>query len=236
MPGASPDIWIFGYGSLMWNPGFPFAESRHARLDGYHRAFCIYSVHYRGSPRRPGLVLGLDRGGSCEGMAFRLEPATAAATLDYVRRRELVYSVYRESLLPVTLVGSAKSGAPAEVQTLAYIAEHAHPAYAGRVTLARQVELIRGACGKAGTNLDYVVNTLAHLGGLGIAEPRLARILTIASPFISRGLVSEDHRPRSVALTRSWAQKPIVRPHTVRDKRFGHRAKLTGALQTNETD
>lgn len=229
MPSASPDIWIFGYGSLMWNPGFPFAEARHARLDGYHRAFCVYSIHYRGSPRRPGLVLGLDRGGSCEGIAFRLDPQTAAATLAYVRRRELIYSVYREALLPVTLLGG-KSEGPTDVQALAYIAERAHPAYAGRMPLARQVELIRGACGKGGTNLDYVANTLTHLSGLGIAEPRLMRILTIASPFILTGVVLHAFRPRSVALTRSWAQKPIERPRTVRDNRLGHRAKLAGAL------
>jgi cation transport protein ChaC len=234
MPESAPDIWIFGYGSLMWNPGFPFAEARHARLDGYHRAFCVYSIHYRGSPRRPGLVLGLDRGGSCDGMAFRLDPATAAATLAYVRRRELIYSVYRESLVPLSLVGSPGSNSP-PVLALAYIAERAHPAYAGRVPLARQVELIRGAVGTAGTNLDYVANTLAHLASLGIEERRLSRILTTASPFVARGTVSSDRRARSVALARSWAQKPVDRPRPVRDKRFGHRAKLAGALKTPES-
>lgn len=233
MPDETPDIWIFGYGSLMWNPGFPFAEARHARLDGYHRAFCIYSIHYRGSPRRPGLVLGLDRGGSCDGMAFRLEPATAAATLAYVRRRELIYSVYRESLVPISLVGSSSIEAQ-PVVALAYIAERAHPAYAGRIALARQVQLIRGAIGTAGTNLDYVANTLAHLAGLGIEERRLSRILTTASPFVSRGLVAHDRRARSVALARSWAQKPVERPRSVRDNRFGHRAKLAGALKAPE--
>lgn len=234
MPDEPPDIWIFGYGSLMWNPGFPFAEARHARLDGYHRAFCVYSIHYRGSLRRPGLVLGLDRGGSCDGMAFRLEHATAAATLAYVRRRELIYSVYRESLVPISLMGN-QSIDSSPVMALAYIAERAHPAYAGRVPLTRQVELIRGAIGTAGTNLDYVANTLAHLAGLGIEERRLSRILTTASPFISRGLVSRDRRARSVALARSWAQKPVERPRPVRDNRFGHRAKLAGALKAPET-
>jgi cation transport protein ChaC len=233
MPDETPDIWIFGYGSLMWNPGFPFAEARHARLSGYHRAFCVYSIHYRGSPRRPGLVLGLDRGGSCDGMAFRLEPATAAATLAYVRGRELIYSVYRESLVPISLVGSSSTEAP--VVALAYIAERAHPAYAGRIALARQVQLIRGAIGTAGTNLDYVANTLAHLAGLGIEERRLSRILTAACPFVSRGLVSQDRRARSVALARSWAQKRVERPRSVRDNRFGHRAKLAGALKAPES-
>ncbi len=152
------------------------------------------------------------------------------------RRRELVYSVYRESLLPLTLLGSSNGVAATEVHALAYIAEHAHPAYAGRMALARQVELIRGACGRAELTSTTSSTRWPILAGFGIEEPRLARILTIASPFVARGLVSENHRPRSVALTRSWAQKPVERPYTVRDKRFGHRAKLTGALHTNETD
>jgi cation transport protein ChaC len=233
MPDDAPDIWIFGYGSLMWNPGFPFAEARHARLDGYHRAFCVYSIHYRGSPRRPGLVLGLDRGGSCDGMAFRLEPATAAATLAYVRRRELIYSVYRESLVPISLVGSSSPDQP--VRALAYIAERAHPAYAGRIALARQVELIRGAIGTAGTNLEYVASTLAHLAGLGIEERQLSRLLAVASLSTAQGLSAHDRRARLLALARSWAQKPVDRPRPVRDKRFGHRAKLAGALKAPES-
>ena len=103
MPVDPAETWIFGYGSLMWNPGFDFAEARRARLTGYHRAFCIYSIHYRGTQRRPGLVLGLDRGGVCDGIAFRIAPEQRQQVLAYLRRRELIYAVYREALVPVDI-------------------------------------------------------------------------------------------------------------------------------------
>jgi len=219
MPAEPADTWVFGYGSLMWNPGFPFAEACRASLTGYHRAFCIYSIHYRGTQKRPGLVLGLDRGGVCEGIAFRLAPEQRAATLAYLRRRELIYGVYREALVPLDIPGLSGTDPPRHVWALTYIAERAHPAYAGRLHLVREAHLIRGAAGRAGTNLDYVESTRRHLAGLGIREPHLDRLAALLGPIAGRS----PNRTKSLA--RSWAWKPHPAPRTVRDNRFGYRAK-----------
>ena len=220
MPQGSRDVWVFGYGSLMWQPGFAFAEAHPARLVGYHRAFCIYSVHYRGGPRRPGLVLGLDRGGACEGLAFRLLPESAATTLGYLRRRELIYGVYREARVPVTLLSAGRPAAPAT----AFIAERAHPAYAGRLALATQVALIRGARGTAGTNLDYLINTVNHLRDLGIREPALDRLCAVAGAIAARG--DGPARPSARSLADAWSKRPVETPRMTRDKRFIYRGRL----------
>jgi cation transport protein ChaC len=218
------DVWVFAYGSLMWQPGFQYAEARHARLLGYHRAFCVYSVHYRGSPSRPGLVLGLDRGGVCEGMAFRLRAESASDTIAYLRRRELIYGVYREALVPVTFIGAES----APVLAMAYIAERAHPAHAGRLPLSRQVSLIRGAWGEAGTNLDYLINTLIHLGDLGIRERSLERLLALSGAVVTRDPQACGTRSSARALARAWAQRLPNVPRLTRDKRFSFRSKLGG--------
>src|SRR5438552_12225970 len=104
MTAADHDLWVFGYGSLMWRPGFAYEEAQHARLVGYRRCFCIYSVHHRGTPERPGMVLGLDRGGACEGIAYRVAAANVAATTRYLREREQINGVYRDVLVPVRLI------------------------------------------------------------------------------------------------------------------------------------
>jgi cation transport protein ChaC len=222
MAQSERDVWVFAYGSLMWQPGFAFAEAHHARLVGYHRAFCVYSLHYRGSPARPGLVLGLDRGGVCEGMAFRLAPESTAATLAYLRKRELIYGVYREAFVPVTLAGANEAAVPA----MAYIAERAHPSHAGRLPLATQVALIRGASGAAGTNLDYLINTLIHLRELGIRERALDRLLALAGPLAARDPQARGARPAARSLARAWAQRLPHMPRLTRDKRFSYRSKL----------
>lgn len=224
MPVEPADTWIFGYGSLMWNPGFAFAEARPARLTGYHRAFCIYSIHYRGTLRQPGLVLGLDRGGVCDGIAFRVAPEQREEAVAYLRRRELVYGVYREALVPVDV--AHMEDAPRTVWALAYIAERAHPAYSGCLPLAREASLIRRSAGRGGTNLDYFLSTLRHLRDLGIKEPRLDRLLTVMGALAAR----VETAPGSVAsptsaLTRAWAARGITTPRAVRDNRFGYRAK-----------
>lgn len=217
------DIWVFAYGSLMWQPGFEFAEARHARLVGYHRAFCVYSVHYRGSPARPGLVLGLDRGGVCEGMAFRLAPESAAAALAYLRKRELIYGVYREALVQVEIAGAAEP----PVLAVAYIAERMHPSHAGMLPLAKQVALIRGARGRAGTNLDYLINTLDHLGELGIRERPLERLLALAGAFAARSRDGGRGRARTRSLADAWGRGPMRAPKVGRDKqRFSYRRRL----------
>lgn len=218
------DTWIFGYGSLMWNPGFAFAEARRARLTGFHRAFCIYSIHYRGTLRQPGLVLGLDRGGVCDGIAFRIAPAQWAETLAYLRSRELIYGVYREILAPIALAHT-EGEAPRTVRAMTYIAERAHPAYAGCLPLLREASLIRRSAGRGGTNLDYLVSTLRHLRALGIVEPRLDRLVTVAGGLAARGIGAPGGRSATAALTRAWAARVLTAPRTVRDNRFGYRAK-----------
>jgi cation transport protein ChaC len=227
MPVAPAETWVFGYGSLMWNPGFAFAEHQRARLVGYHRAFCIYSIHYRGTERRPGLVLGLDRGGACDGIAFRLTPETRAATLAYLRRRELIYGVYREALVPLE-ISSENASEPRTVWGFTYIAERAHPAYAGCLPLAREAALIRRSAGRSGTNLDYLLSTRRHLQDLGIREPRLDRLVALAGPLAHHYPPANGKPSRTMALTRAWATRITETARSARDNRFGHRAKLAG--------
>lgn len=224
MPVEPADTWVFGYGSLMWNPGFSFEEARPARLTGYHRAFCVYSIHYRGTTRRPGLVLGLDRGGVCDGIAFRIEPNARERTLTYLRRRELIYGVYRETLVPVVL-GHETGEAPRTVWAITYIAERAHPAYAGCLPLRREASLIRRSAGRGGTNLDYLLSTLRHLKELGISERRLDRLLTLTGALAARAASTNCARSPTAALARAWATRTFATPRTVRDNRFGYRAK-----------
>jgi cation transport protein ChaC len=182
MTAAGHDLWVFGYGSLMWRPGFAYEEAQHARLTGYRRCFCIYSVHHRGTTERPGMVLGLDRGGACEGIAYRVAAATAAETTRYLRAREQVNGVYRETHVPVELI----TGPHREVLALAYIVERAHPNYAGQLPLAVQARLIHGARGRSGANLDYLISTLRHLTELGIRDRELERLLAMIGPHAAR--------------------------------------------------
>lgn len=158
------DFWVFGYGSLIWRPGFDHVETRRARLYGYRRALCIYSHIYRGTPDRPGLVLGLDRGGSCLGMAFRVEGAAREQVIAYLREREQVTSVYLERMLPIRLEDGTCT------EAVAYVADRAHSQYAGALDAAAAAAMVRDACGQAGPNTDYVANTVRHLQALGIRD------------------------------------------------------------------
>lgn len=169
---AAGDLWVFGYGSLIWRPGFVFVERRLARLSGWRRSFCMTSIHYRGTPEAPGLVLALDRapGAVCEGLAFRVEAADADGVLAYLRERELISSAYEETRLPVTLDDGA------EVEALAYVVDPHHPQYAGGLSLDEQAVVIRRAEGSTGSNLDYLLYTLEGLAALGIHDADLARI------------------------------------------------------------
>ena len=163
---APRPLWIFAYGSLMWQPDFPVAEARVARATGWHRGFCMWSIHHRGSPEVPGLVLALDRaeGGYCDGLALRVAPGAEAETLAIVRERELVSSAYLEITLPVQL----RDGSVAE--TLAYVIDPAHPQYTGPLEPEQQAQIIARSCGGRGRNCDYLWSTVAHLGELGIAD------------------------------------------------------------------
>jgi len=176
------ELWVFGYGSLMWQPGFDFADRVPAAVVGAHRALCIYSFHHRGTIERPGLVLGLDEGGACQGVAYRVEPAQRNATLAYLREREQITAVYVEATKPVSLLD--RSGR--EIEAVCYMADRKHPQYAGRLSLERQAELVLAAAGLSGTNIDYVLNTVRHLEEAGVHDTTLAAL----AARIVRGEVS----------------------------------------------
>ncbi len=167
-------IWVFAYGSLMWCPEFEFAESEPALLRGYHRAFCIYSHIYRGSPDNPGLVLGLDAGGSCVGRAFRLRPDQAPDILAQIHAREMIYHVYVARKLPIIL--TRREGKP-RVIAHTYTVDRAGPQYAGKLDHEATVELIRKGRGISGDARDYLINTIHHLRQLGLPVTRLTRLL-----------------------------------------------------------
>ncbi len=170
------DLWVFGYGSLIWRPDFPFLERRVARLIGAHRALCVYSFVHRGTPEKPGLVLGLDRGGSCVGLAFRVPGELRGEVLAYLRDRELVTSVYIERMLPIRL----DSG---EVVTaVCYVVDRGHEQYAGNLDEAHAARIVSGAVGQAGPNEEYVLNTLEHLRALGIRDHWLEEVGRLVAP------------------------------------------------------
>lgn len=176
MAGPPLPLWIFAYGSLMWRPGFRFAERERATLHGHHRALCIWSHHYRGTVAAPGLVFGLDRGGSCTGVAYRIEDPDAPAVLAYVRDRELVTDVYLETMAPTALADGRT------VEAMAYMADPDHEQYAGRLDRNRVIAAVRRAAGVAGPNLDYVLNTEAHLADLGVVDPELSALCAALAP------------------------------------------------------
>lgn len=166
------DVWVFGYGSLMWRPGFAFEEARPAKLWGWRREFCILSYHYRGTEETPGLVLGLDRGGSCRGRAFRVAEHNRAEVLDYLDARELITNVYCPRFLAVDLLGEAGEP-PQRVRAYSYVADAQHPQYAGGLALADKARLIAQGCGSGGPCRDYLDNTVAHLAEMGIEDYHL---------------------------------------------------------------
>ncbi|MEO0386693.1 MAG: gamma-glutamylcyclotransferase [Pseudomonadota bacterium] len=166
---ASAGFWVFGYGSLIWNPGFAAEERVLARLSGYRRAFCMASIVYRGTPEAPGLVLALDRQSEadCAGVAYRVAPREGAATLAYLRARELVSSAYLEALEPVELADGRR------VPALTYVMDPEHHQYRGDLSLAAQADIIARAEGPAGPNREYLENTVAGLADLGLEDPDL---------------------------------------------------------------
>jgi cation transport protein ChaC len=163
-------VWIFAYGSLMWDREFSYAEAEPALLRGYHRSFCLYSYDYRGTRARPGLTLGLDRGGACRGMAFCLPPEALPETLDRLWWREMTAPrVYDMRRLPVRTAGGAR-------QAFAFTVRRDHPDYVGRLSLEETAQIIAGAAGRRGACRDYLADTVRHLDELGFAEARLRRL------------------------------------------------------------
>jgi cation transport protein ChaC len=171
-PPPGKDFWIFAYGSLMWRPGFPWIESQPALLRGHHRAFCVYSSHYRGTPERPGLVLGLDRGGACRGRAYRVAAAQGKVVTDYLHEREMITGVYQPRWLQVDVPGR-------RIVAAAYLVDRSHSQYTGKLPPERVADFIRQGRGSAGSNLDYLRNTVRHLDELGIADGPLHRLLRL---------------------------------------------------------
>jgi len=173
----SGELWVFGYGSLMWSPGFRYTHDAAGIVHGYHRSLCVYSHRYRGTPERPGLVMGLCRGGSCWGIAYRVPAAGARDVLEYLWHREMRNRVYMPRLVAVRL--GAK-----RVRALAFIADAAHPQFAGDLKLAESARIVARCSGERGHNLEYLQRTLSHMHELGVRDPHLDRVLARASALV----------------------------------------------------
>jgi cation transport protein ChaC len=167
---STEPVWIFAYGSLMWDPDFPRAEAKPALLRGYHRSFCLYSYDYRGTRARPGLTLGLDRGGACRGIALRMPPETLAEAVDRLWVREMtaprVYDMRR-----LTVWTACRS-----LKGFALTVRRDHADYAGRLSPEAAARIIAGAAGRRGTCRDYLADTVDHLSAIGIADVSLQRL------------------------------------------------------------
>lgn len=190
------DLWVFGYGSLMWSPGFRSSQKSAGKVHGYHRSLCVYSHRYRGTPRRPGLVMGLCRGGSCWGMVYRVAAARAVRVLRYLYRREMRNRVYRPSFVRVRI----RDGR--EIRALAFVADARHRQFAGDLDVPRTAALVAQGVGKRGSNIDYLSFTLAHMHELGVRDPHLDRILLAALALRAR------KRPSRTAPRRASARAP----------------------------
>ncbi|HYU68437.1 MAG TPA: gamma-glutamylcyclotransferase [Burkholderiales bacterium] len=165
------DLWVFGYGSLTWLPGFRSSQKSVGQVHGYHRSLCVYSDRYRGTEKRPGLVMGLCRGGSCWGMVYRVSSAQATRVLAYLWRREMFNHVYQPRFLRVRIRGGGK------VRALAFVADTAHQLFIGDLDVEHTARLVAQAHGERGRNIDYLSNTLAHMHEVGVRDPHLDRVL-----------------------------------------------------------
>jgi len=166
---AGSGWWVFAYGSLLWNPLFPFADAKPATLHGLHRHFCLWSLGSRGSVKVPGLVLGLDRGGTCHGVAYRLPARCARAELALLWRREMVVGSYKPRWLQVHSSGHS-------LTALAFVVNRAHPQYAGRLATAKQAKVLAAAQGVFGSSADYLERARVALVTHGIVDPYLERL------------------------------------------------------------
>lgn len=167
--GRRDDLWVFGYGSLMWRPDFPHLERHFGVVHGYHRAFCVYSHVHRGTRERPGLVLGLDSGGSCKGVAYRVRAASAESVVEYLMRREMATRVYMPRWVTVRIGDRA-------VRAHTYAVAHNHEQYAGKLSPEQAARCIKNGNGRSGNNIEYLRNTIDHLEELGIDAAALQRL------------------------------------------------------------
>jgi cation transport protein ChaC len=159
--------WVFGYGSLIWNPGFPHVSAQQGLLRGAHRSLSIVSHHHRGTVEQPGLVFGLTRGGSCRGMVFEVADADWPDVYAYLQEREQVTSVYRDVMRPVRLADGRT------IRALAFLVDERHEQFAGHLSIEQQLAMVRAGVGLSGRNVDYVLNTARHLNELGIRDRQL---------------------------------------------------------------
>ena len=173
------DLWIFGYGSLMWNPDIPYVKWAPALIYGYHRALCIYSNRWRGTPENPGLVLGLERGGACRGIAFLVKAAEVTLALEELWAREMRRAVYRPRVVRAWLPNR-------ETLVLTFIADPQHAGYAGKLSVKQTARMIATCRGDRGPNLEYLARTVAHLAELGVRDHHLLRVLATARALCER--------------------------------------------------
>jgi glutathione-specific gamma-glutamylcyclotransferase len=197
------DLWVFGYGSLMWSPCFDYTRKSPGRAHGYHRALCILSTRYRGTQRKPGLVMGLCRGGSCWGVAYRIDAARLRRALERLWNREMSRRVYKPRLIPVRLASGR------EVKALAFIADPAHPSYVRELDLHGRARLVAQGIGARGPCIDYIRNTLDHMHDVGVRDPHLERILHAALALRQNG--KNDARPVACAAPPPAARQPEAR-------------------------
>ena len=176
-------VWVFGYGSLIWAPGFAYESRQIARLEGYQRSFCMRSIHHRGTMERPGLVLALDRAqGGCEGVAFEIPQRIAEESLEYLRARELISAAYMETRVKLQL----RDGR--QVEAVTYVIDRAHDQYCAGLSLEDQAQIIARAVGGRGPNDAYLFNTAEHLTKLGLRDPDLDWLAARVRALLSVGL------------------------------------------------
>jgi cation transport protein ChaC len=171
--------FVFGYGSLIWNPGFPHISQQQGLLRGAHRSLSIVSHHHRGTVAQPGLVFGLTRGGSCRGMVFEVADADWPAVRLYLQEREQVTSVYRDVMRPVRLADGRT------ISALAFLVDERHEQFAGHLSLDQQLAMVRVGVGISGRNVDYVLNTARHLETLGIRDRQLMALADLLTEEIA---------------------------------------------------
>ena len=176
LPLPAGDFWVFGYGSLMWDPGFDFTQHQPAVLYGYHRRLCLWSIHFRGTLQRPGLVLGIARGGSCRGMAFKVRGDQADPVRQYLQQREMLSDAYLPAIKPIYFDRRPP------VEALTFISKPQHPQYAAAMSDQQIIEVVGAARGERGSNREYVLNTATLLSRVGVRNTTLHRIAARLGP------------------------------------------------------
>lgn len=173
------DLWVFAYGSLLWRPGFEFTDRQPARLFGYHRSLCAWSHTHRGTQQQPGMVLGLDNGGSCCGCVYRIDAALKQQISEYLFAREMPTPLYRAVIHPVRLHQPDSDGDTQVVDALTFVVNHKSPQYAGKIAPKQAADSVRDATGISGSSRDYLLNTIEHLDQLGLHDEHLSQIAAL---------------------------------------------------------